>query len=77
MTRWEYMSLGHDRTACEIGGQVADWSLHEELTAQQAPEVRPGAVTAILNTLGASGWELVSLDFPYVFKRLHGGTEWR
>lgn len=61
MATFEYQALGMG--GVEVDGQSL--SLAEAVQHGHAARI-----TAILNTLGAQGWELLALEPPFVFKRL-------
>lgn len=63
--RYEYLVLGYDGP--ELTGKR---SLHVALTDRSSDhEIDPAEVKDILDQLGRVGWEAVSVQFPYVFKR--------
>ena len=62
--RFEYKVIGGGRIEVTHGGVTAHQPLDHALNAPN-----PSLVEAILNALGAEGWEIVTLDPPYVFRR--------
>ena len=65
----QYKVLGTEGVQCPVNGKPVALSLHQELGSEPGYPPHPENVRLILDTLGLSGWDLVTLDFPYVFRR--------
>ena len=65
MMKWEYKIIGESSEVVSLDNRTGPLYLDKSISFP----AKIDDAQAILNKLGDDGWEMISTEYPYIFKR--------